>query len=80
MFVGRYVMKVATDATLFNKHIAWKSGRREDLSDKFWFFWSKPQVSGDWGWVGCNFVFINFRSIPCFILLCPQMPNVLDCV
>ncbi len=45
---GRYVIKVANDPALFNKHIAWKSGRREDLSDKFWSYWSSQPASGDW--------------------------------
>ena len=45
---GRYVNEVANDSALFNKHIAWKSGRREDLSDKFWSYWSSQPASGDW--------------------------------
>ncbi len=44
----RYVMKAASDSAVYGKHIAWKSGRREDLSDKFWSYWAKPPPSGDY--------------------------------
>ena len=45
---GSYITKVATDAALFDKHVAWKSGRREDLGEKFWMYWSRQPASGDW--------------------------------
>jgi hypothetical protein len=44
--LAEYVNKVAADPALFNKHIAWKSGKRENIGNKFWSYWSSQPVSG----------------------------------
>jgi hypothetical protein len=41
-----YVKQAAADPALFNKHIAWKSGKRGSIGDKFWSYWSSQPASG----------------------------------
>ena len=61
-------MKAAVDPVIYGKHIAWKSGKREDLSDKFWSYWAKPPPSGTYKWASllqfsCAFCFAFASSI-----------------
>lgn len=44
--MANYVNQVASDPRLFQKHLAWKSGKREHISKKFWSYWSSQPASG----------------------------------
>jgi hypothetical protein len=46
--LANYVNQVASDPALFKKHLAWKSGKREHISEKFWSYWSSQPASGGW--------------------------------
>ncbi len=44
--LAQYIKQAASDPVLFNKHIAWKSAKRENIGDKFWSYWSTLPSSG----------------------------------
>jgi hypothetical protein len=51
--LANYVNQVSSDPVLFKKHLAWKSGKRELISDKFWSYWSSQPSSGSWSCQMC---------------------------